>query len=78
MARPSEAVAKKLYAMSGNRCAFPKCHEPLVHEGKVTGQICHIKGARPGSARYNSNQNDEERHGFENLDSHVSNPSCRH
>lgn len=67
MGRPTEAVVKKLYAMSGNRCAFAKCHEPLVHEGKVTGHICHIKGAKPGSTRYDSNQNDEERHGFENL-----------
>jgi hypothetical protein len=67
MGRPSEAVAKKLYALSGNRCAYPKCREPLVHEGTVTGQICHIKGARPSSPRYDSNQSDEARHGFENL-----------
>jgi hypothetical protein len=67
MSRPSEAIVKRLYAVSGNRCAFPKCDAPLVHEGKVTGRICHIQGATRGSARYNEKQSDEDRHGFQNL-----------
>ncbi len=55
--------------MSGNECYFPYCKNNLVDEesGKVTGEICHIKGNRSGAPRYDSNQNDEERHGFDNL-----------
>ena len=34
---------------------------------KVTGRICYIKGDKAGSARYDTTQSDEERHGFENL-----------
>ena len=33
----------------------------------LTGEVCHIKGARPGSARYDSSQADVERHGYGNL-----------
>jgi hypothetical protein len=67
MKSPTVATLKRLFAVSSNRCAFPKCAEPLVHEGKVTGRACHIKGDRPGSARYDETQADEERHSFENL-----------
>jgi hypothetical protein len=33
----------------------------------VVGKVCHIKGARPGSARYDARQSAAERHGFDNL-----------
>jgi hypothetical protein len=66
---PTVATVKRLFAVSGNQCAFPKCRVPLVDppSGKVTGRICHIKGRRPGSPRYDSQQTDTERHSFENL-----------
>src|ERR1700743_1066086 len=67
MSGPSVATIKRLYAVSGNCCAFPKCASPLIHDGKVTGRICHIQGAKPGSARYDEKQVDEDRHGFSNL-----------
>jgi hypothetical protein len=69
VARPAEKTIKRLFAVSGNLCAFPKCKSSLVHEdsGKVTGRICHIKGNRPGAKRYDSTQSDEDRHGFANL-----------
>ena len=67
MSDPSVATIKRLYAVSGNRCAFPKCPAPLVHGNKVTGRVCHIKGAKPGSARYDAKQSDAERHSFSNL-----------
>jgi hypothetical protein len=69
VARPAEKTIKRLFAVSGNLCAFPKCKSSLVHEdsGKVTGRICHIKGNRPGAKRYDSTQSDEDRHGFDNL-----------
>ena len=60
---------KRLFAVSGNRCAFPKCDVPLVDEssGKVTGKICHIKARKSDGPRYDPNQSDEERDAFENL-----------
>lgn len=67
MNQPSVATAKRLFAMSGNRCAFPKCSNPLVDGTKVTGEICHIRGRRPESPRYDAAQSDRDRHSFENL-----------
>lgn len=69
LTNPSVPTIKRLFAVSGNKCAFPKCPLPLVDEesGKVTGRICHIKARNEGGARYDANQADEERHGFENL-----------
>jgi hypothetical protein len=33
----------------------------------VVGKVCHIKGAKPGSARYDAQQSAAKRHGFDNL-----------
>lgn len=68
MSSPTVATIKRLFAVSGNRCAFPKCSIQLVDAptGKVTGRISHIKG-RHGGPRYDSQQTEEQRHGFENL-----------
>jgi len=69
MAGPSVATVKRLFAVSGNRCAFPGCTLPLVDDasGKVTGRICHIKADSSGGPRYDADQSDDERHGFANL-----------
>lgn len=66
---PRQKTIKRLFAVSGNQCYFSNCNIPLVDKesGKVTGKICHIKGQKPGAARYDPNQIDEERHGFDNL-----------
>ncbi len=69
MASPSLATIKRLYAVSGNRCAFPKCIVQLVDptSGKVTGRIAHIKARQSGGPRYDAAQSEEQRHGFDNL-----------
>ena len=69
LASPRQKTIKRLFAVSGNQCYFPNCKNPLVDKesGKVTGKICHIKGRKPGAARYDPDQADEERHGFDNL-----------
>lgn len=68
MRSPSRSTVKKLFALSGNRCAFSECLNPLVDgSGTVTGEICHIRGRKKGSARFDPSQTDEERHGFDNL-----------
>lgn len=69
MAGPAQATVKRLFSVSGNRCAFPKCGVPNVDvaSGKVTGRICHIRASQPGGPRYDASQADAQRHGFANL-----------
>ena len=68
MKEPSLPTIKRLFAASGNMCAFPHCHVPIIEEsGTVTGKICHIKARQKNGARYDASQTDEERHHFENL-----------
>lgn len=67
--KPRESTVKRLFAVSGNACAFPTCATPLVdrESGKVTGRICHIKAENPLGPRYDPEQTDDERHGYGNL-----------
>jgi hypothetical protein len=68
MGEPAERTIRRLFALSGNRCAFPRCALPLVESaGTITGEICHIKAKSTGGPRYEDSQTDEERHAFENL-----------
>jgi hypothetical protein len=40
---------------------------PMALNETLTGEVCHIEGAKPGSARYNSRKTDVERHAYNNL-----------
>ncbi|WP_352517533.1 HNH endonuclease [Mesorhizobium sp. M0046] len=64
---PRTSTIKRLFALSGNRCAFPKCTAPMAIDETLVGEVCHIKGAKPGSARHDPAQSPEERHAFANL-----------
>jgi len=64
---PSHVTVKRLFAHSGNRCAFAKCENRLVQDGTIVGEICHIKAASANGPRYDPEQTPEERHGFDNL-----------
>ena len=65
---PSEREVKKLFALSGNQCAFPDCLTAIVQpSGTVTGKICHIRARSPEGPRYDPAQTDKERHDFANL-----------
>jgi len=65
---PSLTTIKRLFAASGNKCAFPECNSPIVEDsGTVTGIICHIKARSRGGPRYDLKQSDTDRHSFENL-----------
>ncbi len=64
---PSQAIVKRLFAHSGNRCGFPKCRRPLVQGSVILGEICHIKAASPDGPRYDPDQTPEQRHGYDNL-----------
>lgn len=65
--RPSTQVAKRLFALSSNRCAYRRCATPLVQGNTVVGEICHIKAANLGGPRYDAIQTDAQRQAFENL-----------
>ncbi len=64
---PSTATIKRLFAMSGNRCAFPKCTSSLIDGKKVVGKICHIKARTENGPRWDKDQTPEQRHGYDNL-----------
>ena len=65
--KPSLANIKRLFAHSGNRCAFPKCQNHIVLHKTVVGEICHIKAASKNGPRYDPDQIQAERHSYENL-----------
>lgn len=65
--RPSDAVIKRLFARSGNRCAFPKCAAEIVHGDTIIGEICHIKAASRNGPRYDPQQTAVDRHSYDNL-----------
>lgn len=64
---PSPATIKRLFAQSGNCCAFPKCPVDIIQGATVMGNICHIKAASPKGPRYDALQTPEDRHGYDNL-----------
>jgi hypothetical protein len=67
MAGPAAATIKRLFALSGNKCAYPRCAQPLVDNGVFVGEMCHIEGERANSARHNAAQSDDDRRAFENI-----------
>lgn len=68
MSGPSARTVKRLFALSGNRCAFPGCKNPLFDQnGNLIAGVCHIAGDKPGAKRYDPSQTEEQRHGFDNL-----------
>lgn len=60
-------VIKRLFAQSGNQCAFPTCTTPIVEGETVLGEVCHIAAASAQGPRYDANQTEEQRNGFDNL-----------
>lgn len=59
---------KKLFALSGNICAFPRCTRLIVNqENAKDSNICHIEGANKDSERYRAEMTDKERADYPNL-----------
>lgn len=68
MSSPTLSTIKRLFAVSGNECAYPGCSLPLVEaSGTVTGEVAHIKASSKNGPRYDDNQIEEERNSFRNL-----------
>jgi len=64
----SKPAIKKLYALSGNQCAFPDCNEELITEdGTVVSEMCHIEGIAPKAPRHNPMLTPEQTNDFSNL-----------
>jgi hypothetical protein len=65
---PKLETLRRLFALSGNLCAFPACDQILVNrDGVFVAEVCHIEAAEPGGERFNSAQTNEECRAFENL-----------
>lgn len=64
---PSTATVKRLFAQSGNKCAFPRCPSPIIAGKTIVGEICHITAQRVGGPRYDPEQTATARHAYENL-----------
>ena len=66
---PTPKTKIRLYALSGNQCAFPGCNVLFTSPEDETNisNICHIEAAEEGGERYNPNSNDDERRSFKNL-----------
>ena len=64
---------KILCSRSGNRCAMPTCRTKLVADktdndrDSIIGEVAHIKGEKPSSARYDSSMTDQDRNCYDNL-----------
>ncbi len=63
----SLTVIKRLFAKSGNKCAFNWCQSPLIVGDLVLAEICHIRARRKGGPRYDPTLTAEERDAFRNL-----------
>ncbi len=64
----SDKTLKRLFALSGNECAFPGCTSRLVNDHNAkNSNICHIEAANVGGERFNPNMTDKQRADYENL-----------
>ena len=65
----TQQTVKKLFALSGNKCAFPNCNNPIydTENDSLLGEICHINAKSANGPRFDENQTNEERKSFENL-----------
>ena len=65
----TQQTVKKLFALSGNQCAFPNCNNLIydTENDSLIGVICHIKAKNANGPRFDENQTDDERKSFENL-----------
>lgn len=59
------STLKRLFAVSGNTCAFPGCTNRLVVGGDIVGEVCHIRARSSGGPRYESSYPDVD--AFENV-----------
>ena len=62
-----QKTVKRLFAVSGNQCAFPRCTTELVRGATIIGEICHMRSPKPNGPRHDSQLSLAACHEFENL-----------
>lgn len=68
MSEISVKTVKRLFAQSGNMCAFPGCNSAIIDQGGVVlGEICHIAARSVGGPRFDAAMSRKDRDAFENL-----------
>ena len=68
MAYVKPSIKNAVLAFSKNTCAYPGCHNKIINKnGTMIGNICHIEAKEENGPRFNKNQADDERNGFDNL-----------
>lgn len=68
----TQLTLKRLFGLSGNKCAFPSCTVHFLNSGDETNysNICHIQDANQDTHkkdRYNPNMSDKQRAHYDNL-----------
>lgn len=59
---PRKKTLRRLYALSGNRCAFYACERAILNiDGIFVAQVCHIEAASPEGQRFNAAMTNEQR-----------------
>jgi hypothetical protein len=65
---PTKETLRRLFAVSGNLCAFPHCLQIMMDaEGDFVGVVCHVEAAEPGGQRFNAASSNDARRSFDNL-----------
>ena len=66
---PKTKTIKRLYAKSGNQCAFSNCEQKIFLDNNTENisQVCHIEAAERGGQRYNADSTDEYKRSYDNL-----------
>lgn len=65
---PTKDVLIRLFAKSGNQCAFEGCSHNLFNsEGVFIAEVCHIEAALRGGERFNPDKTNEQRREENNL-----------
>jgi len=69
VARFSWTTIKTLFGLSCNVCAMDGCEQRLTDPNwkQVNADIAHIRGERPGAARYDPSMSSADRNAYENL-----------
>lgn len=66
--KPTIDTLRKLFAVSGNLCAYTDCPKTLFGpEGRFGAHVCHIESPVKGGPRFNPNMTNEERRAPSNL-----------
>ena len=65
---PGTEVSRELWLLCGNQCAFPGCGRALLNEhDDWQGEIAHVHGVKPTSARYTAAMSAEDKRKADNL-----------